>query len=92
MLDLQAPAAAQRPAELSAAEELEHAARRTPAGHLVDRFNRPSSVMYEVEVREIPTRSPLSLKRNVVGDGARGDARPSQPRRRAFSAARRCSS
>lgn len=47
-----------------------HAARGDLVAALVDRLTGRSTVMYEVETREIPARSLLCLKRNVDETGA----------------------
>jgi DNA-binding transcriptional MerR regulator len=60
--------AAQRIAGYWATAEIEHAARRDLAGFLINRLNGRSSAMYEVEIREMPRRSLLCLKRNVDGE------------------------
>jgi DNA-binding transcriptional MerR regulator len=67
ILELEPAAAARAVAEYWDAVETEHSARRRLAALLVDRINGKRSVMYEVEVREIPSRSVLCLKRNVTG-------------------------
>jgi DNA-binding transcriptional MerR regulator len=50
--------------------ETRHAAQRELVTALVDRLTGRSTVMYEVETREIPRRSLLCLKRNVDETGA----------------------
>lgn len=50
------------------AAEAEHVARRELAGHLVDRLNGKESTMYEVAVRDMPTRRRLSLIKRVHED------------------------
>jgi hypothetical protein len=70
IVGLEPAAAAQRINELWAAAETEHAARRALAAFLVDRLNGKRSVMYEVDVREMPSRSLLCLKRSVPGEKA----------------------
>ena len=67
ILGLTPQAAAERVAEHWAAAEAEHAARRELGGYLVDRLTGKRSVMYEVAVRDIPSRSLLCLKRPVEG-------------------------
>jgi DNA-binding transcriptional MerR regulator len=59
--------AAERVAAYWATIETEHIARRRLAGYLVDRINGKRSVMYEVNTRDLPVRSVLCLKRNVLG-------------------------
>jgi DNA-binding transcriptional MerR regulator len=71
VLDLQPESAADRIAAYWSGAEAEHATRRELADFVVKRLNGKRSVMYEVETREIPSRSLLCLKRNVEGwDGA----------------------
>jgi DNA-binding transcriptional MerR regulator len=68
ILDLDDPsAAAGAIAEYWAVLEAEHSARRRLAAFLVDRINGKRSIMYEVNTREMPSRSVLCLKRNVTG-------------------------
>jgi DNA-binding transcriptional MerR regulator len=67
ILELQPAQAAQRLSVYWASRESEHSARRRLAAYLVDRINGKRSVMYEVATRDIPSRSVLCLKRNVVG-------------------------
>ncbi|HUA71138.1 MAG TPA: helix-turn-helix domain-containing protein [Solirubrobacteraceae bacterium] len=68
ILSLDEPAAAAvAVAEYWAGVETEHSARRELAGYLIDRISGKRSVMYEVSVREMPSRSVLCLKRNVTG-------------------------
>jgi DNA-binding transcriptional MerR regulator len=50
--------------------ETAHDARRDLADYVVNKLRGKSSFMYEVETREIPERSVLSLKRNVDEQGA----------------------
>jgi DNA-binding transcriptional MerR regulator len=52
--------------------ETRHAAERVLVAALVDRLNGRSTVMYEVETREMPARSLLCLKRNVDESGLWG--------------------
>jgi DNA-binding transcriptional MerR regulator len=70
IVDLDAPAAAERVAAHWATIEADHAARRGLAGHLVDRLNGKRSIMYEVATRSIPARSLLCLERHVDGEAA----------------------
>jgi DNA-binding transcriptional MerR regulator len=51
-----------------AGAEAEHDARRKLVGHLVDRLHGRKPAMYEVEVRDMPTRNLLSLIRRVHQD------------------------
>jgi len=67
ILELDPAAAARAVAEYWDAVETEHSARRRLAAFLVDRINGKRSVMYEVDTREMPSRSLLCLKRNVTG-------------------------
>lgn len=50
------------------ATEVEHAARRELTGHLVNRLQGKRSVMYEVDVRQVPERKVLSLIRRIHQD------------------------
>ena len=68
VLGLEPKRAADRIAEYWAGVEAEHGARRDLADFIVKRLNGSRSVMYEVETREIPSRSLLCLKRNVEGE------------------------
>ena len=54
-------------AQFWAATEAEHATRRALAAYLIDELSGKRSVMYEVSTREMPERSLLCVKRNVVG-------------------------
>lgn len=65
VLDLEPEMAAERVADYWSAVETEHAARRDLADFVVKRLHGKRSVMYEVETRQIPSRSLLCLKRNV---------------------------
>ncbi len=67
VLELEPAAAAGAVAEYWAAVETDHVGRRRLAGYLVDRISGKRSDMYEVTTRELPSRSLLCLKRNVVG-------------------------
>ena len=67
ILGLDRAPAAERIAAYWATVESEHAARRNLAAYLVDRINGKRSVMYEVNTRDLPARSVLCLKRNVMG-------------------------
>jgi DNA-binding transcriptional MerR regulator len=64
-----ADAAAQLSGYWSAAEA-DHSARRQLAGFLIDRLNGKRSVMYEVELRDVPARSMLCLLRHVADNDA----------------------
>jgi DNA-binding transcriptional MerR regulator len=70
VLGLGRQAAAVRVAELWAHAEMEHNARKELAGYLVSQLNGKELFMYEVSTREIPGRTVLCLKRNVVGGDA----------------------
>jgi DNA-binding transcriptional MerR regulator len=68
LLDLAPEAAADEVTAHWAATEAEHAARRELAGLLVDELLGKRSVMYEVEIREVPERRVLSLIRRLHSD------------------------
>jgi len=69
IVELEDPAAAARQIGARWAQaESEHANRRRLAGYLVDRLSGKRSVMYDVITREIPPRSLLCLKANVLGE------------------------
>ena len=68
ILDLEPEEAADRIAGYWSGVETEHATRRDLADVLVNRLRGKRSVMYEVETREMPSRSLLCLKRNVEGE------------------------
>ncbi len=68
ILALSPEMAAQRIADYWATAESEHSARRELARIIVDRLNGRRSVMYDVQTREIPSRSILTRKRNVAGE------------------------
>lgn len=68
ILALTPESAAQRVAAHWDALEVEHAARRDLARYLVDQMQGKRPVMYDVETREIPARSVLTLKRAVEGN------------------------
>ena len=68
ILALSPEVAAQHIADYWAAAETEHSARRELARIIVNRLNGRRSVMYEVQTREIPSRSILCRKRNVAGE------------------------
>lgn len=72
IVDLDPAAAADRKAEHWNATEARHAAHRDLARYLIDRMRGKRHVMYEVNTRDIPARSVLSVKRSVEGgaDGA----------------------
>jgi DNA-binding transcriptional MerR regulator len=59
--------AAERLRAFWAATDAEHTARRALAAHLIDELSGKRSVMYEVNTRDIPARSVLSVKRSVPG-------------------------
>lgn len=61
ILALDAAAAAERVAAWWAEAEDRHAGRRDLAGYLIDRLNGKEPVMYDVQVRDVPARSMLSL-------------------------------
>jgi DNA-binding transcriptional MerR regulator len=67
ILGLDPAPAAERIAAYWAAVESEHTERRQLAAYLVDRINGKRSVMYQVNTRDVPARSLLCLKRNVMG-------------------------
>jgi DNA-binding transcriptional MerR regulator len=68
ILDLDAEAAAERVGAYWTEVEAAHTARRDLAGHLIDRLNGKGSTMYEVDVRDVPARSLLSLHCHVHAD------------------------
>jgi DNA-binding transcriptional MerR regulator len=68
LLDLTPEAVADEVVAHWAATEAEHAARGELAGLLVDELLGKRSVMYEVEVREVPERRLLSLLRRMHSD------------------------
>jgi DNA-binding transcriptional MerR regulator len=67
ILALEPAQAAERVREFWAAIEAGHTSRRALAAYLIDELNGKSSVMYEVNTRDMPARSVLSVKRNVKG-------------------------
>jgi DNA-binding transcriptional MerR regulator len=67
ILSLDPEEAAKHIADFWAAAESEHSARRDLAAFLVNRLSGRTSIMYEVQTREIGERSLLCLKRNVDG-------------------------
>ena len=67
ILALDAPQAAERIRDFWAATDAEHTARRALAAYLIDELSGRRSVMYEVNTRDIPVRSVLSVKRSVGG-------------------------
>ena len=67
ILPLERVQAAERVRQLWAATEAEHASLRALAAYLIDELSGKRSVVYEVSTREMPERSLLCLKRNVVG-------------------------
>jgi DNA-binding transcriptional MerR regulator len=67
ILPLEPALAAERVRELWAATEAEHTGRRALAAYLIDELSGKRSAMYEVNTRDIPARSVLSVKRNVEG-------------------------
>jgi DNA-binding transcriptional MerR regulator len=70
ILGLEPEMAADRIADYWSGIETEHAARRDLADFVVKRLHRKRTVMYQVETREIPSRSVLCLKRNVEGEAS----------------------
>ncbi|MGB7051729.1 MAG: helix-turn-helix domain-containing protein [Acidimicrobiales bacterium] len=68
VLDSEPEAAADQIADYWSGLEAEHVTRRDLADFVVKRLQGKRSVMYEVETREIPSRSLLCLKRNVDGE------------------------
>jgi DNA-binding transcriptional MerR regulator len=67
ILALEPVRAAERVRQFWAATEAEHASLRALAAYLVDELSGKRSVVYEVSTREIPERSLLCVKRNIVG-------------------------
>ena len=67
LVGLEPAQAAERLSAYWASIETEHDARRRLAAYLVDRINGKRSVMYEVNTKDLPARSVLCLKRNVMG-------------------------
>src|SRR5205823_371927 len=67
ILPLEPVQAADRVREFWAATDAGHASRRALAAYLIDDLSGKRSVVYEVSTREMPERSVLCLKRNVVG-------------------------
>jgi len=67
ILPLEPAQAGERLRQLWAATEAEHSSRRALAAYLIDELSGKRSLLYEVYTREIPERSLLCLKRNVVG-------------------------
>jgi DNA-binding transcriptional MerR regulator len=65
LLTLDPTQMAKRVEEFWQSAELRHDAQRRLVSALVNRLTGRSTVMYEVETREIPQRSLLTLKRNV---------------------------
>jgi DNA-binding transcriptional MerR regulator len=67
ILPLEPVQAAERVREFWAATEVEHTSRRALAAYLIDELSGRRSATYEVNTRDIPARSVLSVKRNVQG-------------------------
>jgi DNA-binding transcriptional MerR regulator len=67
ILALEPVQAAERVREFWAAIEAGHTARRALAAYLIDELSGKRSAMYEVNTRDMPARSVLSVKRNVEG-------------------------
>jgi DNA-binding transcriptional MerR regulator len=67
ILPLEPVQAADRVREVWAATEARHASRRALGALLIDELSGKRHAMYEVDTREIPARSVLSVKRNVEG-------------------------
>ncbi len=67
ILPLERVHAAERVRQLRAAAEAEHAALRALATYLIDELSGKGPVVYEVGTRQMPERSLLCVKRNVVG-------------------------
>ena len=67
ILPLEPAQAAERVREFWAASDHEHTSRRALAAYLIDELSGKRSFMYEVGTRQMPERSLLCLKRNVVG-------------------------
>jgi DNA-binding transcriptional MerR regulator len=68
MLALDPRSAAEQIRDYWAGAEMEHAAQRELVGYLVDRLHGKKPAMYEVNVRDIPARSLLSLLRRAHQD------------------------
>jgi DNA-binding transcriptional MerR regulator len=68
ILALSPEMAVQRIADYWATAETEHSARRGLVQIILNRLNGRRSVMYDVQIREIPRRSVLCRKRNVAGE------------------------
>jgi DNA-binding transcriptional MerR regulator len=68
VLDLEPERAADRIADYWSAVETDHSARRDLADFVVKRLHGKRSLMYDVETREILSRSLLCLKRTVEGE------------------------
>ena len=68
VIDLDPEIAADRVADYWSVAETEYVAPQDLADFVVERLRGKRSVMYEVETREIPSRSILCLKRNVEGE------------------------
>jgi DNA-binding transcriptional MerR regulator len=71
IVELEPDAAAERITQHWNATETRHTARRDLARYLIDQLQGKRPAMYEVNTRDIPARSVLSVKRSVQGiDGA----------------------
>jgi DNA-binding transcriptional MerR regulator len=71
IVELEPDAAAERITQHWNATETQHTARRDLARYLIDQLQGKRHAMYEVNTRDIPARSVLSVKRSVQGtDGA----------------------
>jgi DNA-binding transcriptional MerR regulator len=67
IVELEPDAAAERITQHWNAIETQHTARRDLARYLIDRMQGKRPAMYEVNTREIPARTVLSVKRSVEG-------------------------
>jgi DNA-binding transcriptional MerR regulator len=67
IVSLEPDAAAERIRAHWSATETQHTARRDLARYLIDRLQGKRHAMYEVNTRDIPARSVLSVKRSVQG-------------------------
>jgi DNA-binding transcriptional MerR regulator len=65
ILQLDGPAAAERIGRYWGDAEAGHTGRRELAVHLLDRLHGKESAMYDVEVRDLPTRQVLCLQRHL---------------------------
>ena len=70
ILPLEPVEAAERVRRFWAATDAKHASRGALAAYLVDELSGKRSVVYEVDMREIPERSLLCIERNVTSEKA----------------------